>query len=544
MPFKFRSRNNGTHDSADNFDAPTNPEEQHYQYPNQGQYQGSDSPAVPPHPHTAPHDVTNATGPHQTQPDGYGGQTAPPQGGQGHNLGTYGGDFVPRPRAEDTVTLSAVQVQRPEVSSTVVLNHGDGGENVRQWVAPPPERPERRPIADEMDDQLERLRSEANSEQRTAWAYLSILAVISGVLVLIGVVNNTGESSAEEEFASVGAAATSEPARLVIEVNGDVVTVNGVVPDQATLDKTVELVQSLYGADSVLAQLEINPEAALDQGTFRILGAAERGDERPQALQELIAGELQLANRGFDVTSRAEGTITPVNIEVRLSEQSVVLSGVLPDQLSLDTLVALVSETWASSQVDASGLSTGPTSWENGLIRLVGELSAGQQIIDGFESQASERMGVPVLVDSSGLIEVDKSALATEVQSIIAGLLAANPVTFAPDSADIDSSSDAVIESIARELSKIPSATFQIVGHTDSSGSESDNQLLSERRAEAVMARLVELGVDPNRMSALGKGESEPISDDTTDEINRRIEFIIDGADQAAATVTDSAGDG
>ncbi len=69
-----------------------------------------------------------------------------------------------------------------------------------------------------------------------------------------------------------------------------------------------------------------------------------------------------------------------------------------------------------------------------------------------------------------------------------------------------------------------------IVGHTDSSGAESYNQQLSERRARAVLDELTRLGVPYQRLSATGRGEYEPRADNTTPagrSQNRRVEILV-----------------
>ena len=70
-----------------------------------------------------------------------------------------------------------------------------------------------------------------------------------------------------------------------------------------------------------------------------------------------------------------------------------------------------------------------------------------------------------------------------------------------------------------------------IVGHTDYIASNAYNMKLSKRRAEAVKAKLIELGLEPNRIvETIARGEEEPIADNSTTEgraKNRRVEFKL-----------------
>jgi len=68
---------------------------------------------------------------------------------------------------------------------------------------------------------------------------------------------------------------------------------------------------------------------------------------------------------------------------------------------------------------------------------------------------------------------------------------------------------------------------FAIDGHTDATGAESTNQVLSERRAASVVDYLVARGVSEDRLVASGYGESQPVSADPYDEANRRVEATL-----------------
>jgi outer membrane protein OmpA-like peptidoglycan-associated protein len=86
------------------------------------------------------------------------------------------------------------------------------------------------------------------------------------------------------------------------------------------------------------------------------------------------------------------------------------------------------------------------------------------------------------------------------------------------------------IENLATSLKNNPETTILIVGHTDATGSDAYNQKLSVRRAEAVRSYTIAQGIASSRLSTEGRGESEAISDNTTEEgraLNRRVEIVI-----------------
>jgi outer membrane protein OmpA-like peptidoglycan-associated protein len=82
--------------------------------------------------------------------------------------------------------------------------------------------------------------------------------------------------------------------------------------------------------------------------------------------------------------------------------------------------------------------------------------------------------------------------------------------------------------SIARAasvLNKYNQTHIEVAGHTDSTGSEYYNQQLSVRRAEAVKNALIQQGVAPSRINAVGYGERHPVSSSRA--MNRRVEIVI-----------------
>jgi OmpA-OmpF porin, OOP family len=75
--------------------------------------------------------------------------------------------------------------------------------------------------------------------------------------------------------------------------------------------------------------------------------------------------------------------------------------------------------------------------------------------------------------------------------------------------------------------------TVVVEGHTDSQGQDAANQQLSQARAQAVVAFLTQSGVSATRLSAVGRGEAEPVASNESAEgraNNRRVELTIQNA--------------
>jgi outer membrane protein OmpA-like peptidoglycan-associated protein len=103
-------------------------------------------------------------------------------------------------------------------------------------------------------------------------------------------------------------------------------------------------------------------------------------------------------------------------------------------------------------------------------------------------------------------------------------------VLFATGKATLQGDSVRTMAKLAEFFKRYPQRTAVIEGYTDSVGSETSNQSLSERRAQAVMAALVGQGVPANRLHSEGFGEARPAgSNDNADgrRMNRRVEVVF-----------------
>lgn len=103
-------------------------------------------------------------------------------------------------------------------------------------------------------------------------------------------------------------------------------------------------------------------------------------------------------------------------------------------------------------------------------------------------------------------------------------------VTFGVDSSAISPGFQATLNGVADTLSRYEKSYVDVLGHTDSTGSDAYNQALSERRAESVANFLANSGVQRARLATRGYGESQPIASNATEQgraANRRVEIKI-----------------
>lgn len=103
-------------------------------------------------------------------------------------------------------------------------------------------------------------------------------------------------------------------------------------------------------------------------------------------------------------------------------------------------------------------------------------------------------------------------------------------VTFATDSSDLRPAFFGVLNSVGKVLTEYDQTVVEVAGHTDSTGSDSHNMGLSQRRANTVGEYLYTQGIMDQRVITVGMGEHYPVADNGTPEgrqMNRRVEITL-----------------
>ncbi len=126
-------------------------------------------------------------------------------------------------------------------------------------------------------------------------------------------------------------------------------------------------------------------------------------------------------------------------------------------------------------------------------------------------------------------VRIAKGAVPLYDRMMSEGKFVTYGITFDVGRSTIKPESMGEINRIVRLMNENPTLKFSVEGHTDSTGNAASNQTLSEARSQAIVDKLVELGIAADRLTAVGKGQSTPIADNSTDEgraKNRRVEFV------------------
>lgn len=295
--------------------------------------------------------------------------------------------------------------------------------------------------------------------------------------------------------------------------------------------------------------------------------------ESPQA----VAAVQRVALRAAGAGGLWAGGVTRADIsgvEVGLSEhpfawkairreRRLVLSGVAPSKAARAALMseaaASLPNTEAIDEMRVAGGAPSPnwTFVARDALKQLANVSSGEArlvddqivILGDASGEAAEalrqhyrtppppfRARVDVTIDGASLAAPELQGLdlnagdADVCGEAFTRLMARNVINFAPGSAEIDHSSQTLLDQLASVALRCDRFTIEAAGHTDNQGGRFLNMELSQRRAEAVVSYLASQGVARDRLRAVGYGPDRPRAPNATpagQAANRRIEFTV-----------------
>ena len=255
-----------------------------------------------------------------------------------------------------------------------------------------------------------------------------------------------------------------------------------------------------------LTQLQSDPNlASRAAAAIKDADAAVRTAEQPEADKEVAANRVYLADRKVD-TARDLA-------EARFAEDQRAAITAERDKARLDA---------RTREADAAKDQVATAKAENAAQRVAA---------DQARSDAASAAQVAAASSEQQAAELQRQIDVLQAKPTDRGLvLTLGDVLFTTGRADLKSGAAGNLNKLVAFLNKYPDRSVTIQGYTDSVGSEDYNQGLSERRADSVKSYLAEQGVSSMRLSARGKGRSDPVADNDSAagrQQNRRVEVII-----------------
>lgn len=189
-----------------------------------------------------------------------------------------------------------------------------------------------------------------------------------------------------------------------------------------------------------------------------------------------------------------------------------------------------------------SGCNTWSNTTKGAVIGTGGGAAVGAVIGKTLGNTAAGAIGGAVVGGTVGAIigqrmdrkaeELEKEMEGVNVQRVEEGIAVSfdSGILFDFDSSSLRPEGYENLRKLSSILNKDEDTILMIVGHTDSRGDEDYNLRLSERRAQSASRYMVSQGLSSSRIQIVGRGEYEPIADNTTDDgrqKNRRIEVAI-----------------
>lgn len=264
------------------------------------------------------------------------------------------------------------------------------------------------------------------------------------------------------------------------------------LPDAPWLSSVAQAIWWLPASESVTLEL-VGPHATLS-GT---VANREQGALLDYGLRQLLGRDIQLDNQVSVANRRVPRFRASAGVDGTL-----VLEGLMPDQASIDRMLLAATQAYGETAV-------------------VNRMRVGTNLSTPF---ALYRMPFTF----AEMASVSQWELGIQGESVTASLR--GQVTLPPGSATLTPRLRGLLEVVADIMVRNPTFDLTLEGHTDSSGSEESNQVVSVARAQAALDFLLEAGIEPERLSAVGFGETRPIAENATTSgraLNRRLDFTF-----------------
>ncbi len=274
-------------------------------------------------------------------------------------------------------------------------------------------------------------------------------------------------------------------------------------------------------------------ETARVRETLALMKAGARGDERAHLVylaERRLDGAIATAN-----AVREERRLTQLQRErdqilLEASRRDAEMSRLEAEKLRLQSLARAEEVERARSDAEAARAESAENAAQAEAARAEADQARRVAEAQSAEAELAKR--------EAELAVAAADSLRLQMQSLTAheeargSVMTLGEAVFSPGRSQLQPDAIANLDSVIEFVNRDTTRKVRIEGHTDASGSNNANQVLSQQRAEAVMAALAARGVDAARMTAIGRGEDVPVAPNDSAEgkaRNRRVEIILVG---------------
>ena len=249
-----------------------------------------------------------------------------------------------------------------------------------------------------------------------------------------------------------------------------------------------------------------------------------------------------------DVLASPEADLAPA--AVTYDGAGMVLTGVVTSEVERLALVSAAVDAVGAGAVTDELTVDPETGVEAGTVAQLGELVrampanllSGESGFNGTDLYANGVVRSPAareaFIAAAAVVGVEADLMdppdasdddASDLEQQLNAFVAENPILFQPSSAVLTDSALPVIDRVAADALRFGGISITVEGHTDSDGQAIENLQLSQNRAEAVRAALIERGLSPDAVEAVGFGSERPIVVNGVEDkaASRRVEFRV-----------------
>ncbi len=361
-------------------------------------------------------------------------------------------------------------------------------------------------------------------------------------------------------------------------------TLSGLAPGREARDAIEAAARDLFGTANVTSTMTLASGAPGDvQWSATAIEAISALNQLDAGSAELTGSELVLTGSTTDETAAGEiraqldaidtgATVTtfisgPAEWSARLANNSLTFSGVVSTPETRQSIAQIATDFFTAEFTDNSSVGTagdwgdrmqvalphfarfqsGQIDMLAGRMRISGNAAGSvltflredmEAIDDGYTVIYEVREITPEITEIAGVdLDVeDEAERQASCQEGFTQIMSSNQILFESGLARIDRESGETLDKLIAVTRRCAGLQIEIEGHTDATGRASANRDLSRERAEAVRTYFLTRDIEPDRLTAVGYGEEQPIATNRTPagrQQNRRIEFTVSSAEDA-----------